>query len=384
MNSLKCVLNLAFQMLWIKDFVMKSVRQKALFLWRYICGLINRHPADIVQFFPLKGYYLLCLVIYLQITKELPDEGWNDSSESLYTPPPTKPNEAFNSDSLDPEITFVTAYFSLGRFKKGDGDVYFDVATYSRWMNQFANFNNNVIAFTDVPEVAYQLFILRKHLPKERTKIFMKNQDDMWAFKLAPKIKNIFAQPDYPKYHPNTVLERYPCAMHAKYELIETVIRERMFHTKYLAWIDIGYFRDNYGKIFHLDIPSDFRNDHIAFLQMGKFERGRTASSIIKDNIFWIAGGILIARPEYLIVFIEDYKRAVENLISRNLMSTDQQVIYIMYTKAEDMRPRLPVQTYSAFCKCDWFYLGKRCIEEWRKSLKPQSKVIEAFHRNML
>ncbi|XP_060079311.1 uncharacterized protein LOC132558732 [Ylistrum balloti] len=311
---------------------------------------------------------------------------WGDSTDSLYIPQSPTPHESFISDYLDPEITFVTAYFKLGRFQKGNtGDIHFDLNTYVTWMNEFANFNNNVIAFTDLPEIQQQLLALRSHLPKDRTQIHIVNQKDTWAFSLAPKIKEIFADEDYPKHHPNTVLEGYPCAMHVKYELIEKVIRQRMHRTKYLAWIDIGYFREKNQNIFHLKIPVDFQNDHIAFLQMGKFEPGHTASTIIRDNIFWVAGGMFVARPEYLIVFVEDYKRTVEDLLGRGLMSTDQQVIYIMYTKSEEARPRIPIQTYSASCKCDWFYLAKLCRLTWERFHKlKQSTFMEIYHRNML
>ncbi|XP_069104902.1 uncharacterized protein [Argopecten irradians] len=362
---------------------MKSLRRISLSLWFRLRELLDHHPHLIVQLLPLKGYYLLFVVIYLKL---FPEENFAEEKYSAaYIPPSPKPYEGFMSDMMDPEITFVTAYFNLGRFQKGEGgNLHFDLNNYVSWMKEFENFNNSIIAFTDLPEIRTQLLMLRKHFPRERTKVFLINQNETWAFKLAPKIKKIFAQDGYPKHHPNTVIERYPCAMHVKYELIEKVVRERMFRTKYLAWIDIGYFREKHNGAFHLQIPTDFKDDHIAFLQMGEFEPERSETDIISANVYWVAGGIFIGRPEYLLPFVEDYKLAVESLIKKNLMSTDQQVIYIMY-KGEgnkDSRPRIPLQAYRDPMKTDWFYLGRLCLQAWQKSLNVQRfTIVEAYHR---
>ncbi|OWF36402.1 hypothetical protein KP79_PYT20434 [Mizuhopecten yessoensis] len=272
---------------------------------------------------------------------------------------------------MENDITFVTAYFYIETFKKGE--VSRGIEHYLAWLEGFSKFDNDLIAFTDSHKVKGMLQRARMHLPSHKTKIYFINKGDMWAFNLAPEIKSIFAQPGYPKHSPNTIIEQYSCAMHAKYELMETVIRERMFRTKYLAWIDIGYFRFRYEKHFKLQIPPDFRDDHIAFGQINAF-KPHTALTVIREDAVWVAGGMFIGRPEYLMVFIEDYRLLVESLIARRLMGTDQNLLYIMYIKNEHVFPRIPVQTYSDPFECDWFYLGNYCRYVYETSLTARQR----------
>ncbi|XP_033759545.1 uncharacterized protein LOC117341791 [Pecten maximus] len=292
-----------------------------------------------------------------------------------------------DSEHMENNITLVTAYFHIDTFLKGN--IRRGMEDYLAWTEGYSKLENDLIAFTDSPDVENMLWKARSHLPIHKTKIYLVNKNDMWAFSLSGKIKKIFAQPGYPEHRPNTVIEQYPCAMHAKYELIEKVIRERMFRTKYLAWIDIGYFRIRYRKSFQLLIPPDFQDDHIAFVQMNTF-KPHTAYSVISNDAVWVAGGMFIGRPEYLMVFIEDYRRVVESLIIMNLMGTDQNLLYIMYTKSERVFPRVPLQTYSAPCKCDWFYLGRYCRHvyemsrtERQRRLIGRGKLLSIYHQYM-
>jgi len=282
--------------------------------------------------------------------------------------PIPKQNE-YNSDNLPNEITIITAYFDLGSFKKGKFKT-FSSDMYLEWMKSYSKINNTVIAFTDSEEVEKLMKEIRKDQPKERSKVILVERNSLWAFKLAPKIKEIFAQPWYPTYSPNTVNELYPCAMHVKYELIQRVIKEKLCKTKYLSWIDVGYFRSKEKTFFMLDPPQDLKDDHIAFLQIHQFYPDFEPFDIIDRNLVWVAGGIFIGRPEYLMVFIEDYKNAVKWLMEKKLMSTDQQVLYSMYTKINNLYPRIPLQFYYHNCHCDWFFLGALCRYTWERRQK--------------
>ncbi|OWF55175.1 Protein HtrL [Mizuhopecten yessoensis] len=270
---------------------------------------------------------------------------------------------------LEDGITFVTAYFDLGTFQKGIilTDLSYGKHTYIDWMTAFSKFNNSVILFTDSSDVATLFQILRKQFPSHMTRIINIQQDSLWSFKLAPQIKQIYAQLGYPYYSPNTINEKYSCAMHVKYEALEMVIRQKQYKTKHLAWIDIGYFRDKETKTFTLEIPPDLKKDHIAFMQNKKFEKGLLPLDIIGDNMVWLAGGMFLGQPDYLLTFIADYRRTVESLIADNLMSTDQQVLYIMYSKNTKVRARVPIQVYYHICRCDWFFLGSICRYTWEK-----------------
>ncbi|XP_033759844.1 uncharacterized protein LOC117342012 isoform X2 [Pecten maximus] len=335
----------------------------------------SRSSADLVQLGPTLGYVLLVYMSVFQIQWYIPND-W-DPTPKMYIPPTPVPRQNIsNMMELKDGITFVTAYFDLGTFKKGSVVFkYFGKHTYKNWMTAYSKFNNSVILFTDSSEIEELFREHRKHFPSHMTRIIKIEQDKLWSFRLAPKIKQIYAQPGYPKHPPNTVNERYSCAMHVKYEALEMVIRERQYNTKHLAWIDIGYFRDKEAKLFSLETPPDFKKDHIAFMQIDRFYEGKSAHEIIADNMVWIAGGMFLGQPDYLLTFIADYKYSVESLIAQKLMSTDQQVLYIMYSKQSHLRARVPVQMYYHNCRCDWFFLGTICRYIWEMKHWPRPPV---------
>ena len=254
------------------------------------------------------------------------------------------------------------------------------IETYKNWMKNFALLNNVVLAFTDTKEIKVMLENGRQHLSGNMTNVIIINRTDFWAFHQNGKIRDIFNSPGYPKHYPNTVNENYSCVMHAKYDALQYVIENRMYLTKYIAWVDIGYFREYSERIFKLLPPSDLRNGHIGFSQMKPFYDYLTPKDVIYGNHFWIGGGIFIGQPQYFLPFIQDYKNSVEHLLSENLMSTDQQVLYIMYLSANEYKPRLPLQLYYHICRCNyWFPLGEICRDSHDRLRRPYEKLIN-FH----
>lgn len=271
-------------------------------------------------------------------------------------------SENYSSKHLNDGITFVTAYFNIGTFRKGPYKT-FSTDTYFRWMTNYGFVNNTIILYTDLEDLAIKFRLKRSKFPDYMTKVFLVKQNDFWGFKLKSKINAVFEQPGYPQYFPNTVFAPYSCAMHVKYDVIERVIKERIIQTKYVAWLDIGYFRDKEKEIFTLYTPQDIKDDHISFLQIKAFYN-LWPKTIIDDNALWLAGGIFIGRPEYLLLLVEDYRTAVEGMIDMKLMSTDQQVLYTMYSPLSPFQPRVPIQRYYSKNRGMWFYLGDLCREE--------------------
>lgn len=233
------------------------------------------------------------------------------------------------SNFLSPEVTIVTAYFNIGSLNKGGIFGQYTPDRYKKWMSVFQRIDNPLIVFSDSDEVEKLFLDLRKHFPRNRTKVLIIKREDMWAFKLSPEIKEVFSQPNYPHYDPNTVNENYSCVMHAKFELVNKVICEELFHTKYIAWLDVGLFRAVVDErhIFPLSVPPDFDPDKVAYSGQREFDPTLSAYQIVKNDRVWVGGAMFLGRPEVLYVYTEDYKRAVRKLLDMKIMSTDQQVI---------------------------------------------------------
>lgn len=213
---------------------------------------------------------------------------------------------------------------------------------------------------------------LRSHLRANLTKTYKVSKEKLWAFSLKPKIQKIFSSPGYPKHNPNTVIVDYSCIMHAKYEFMLNVSQENPFHTKYIAWIDIGIFRDivasKDGKLFKLKIPPNFEKSQIAYSEI-KPAKSPSISNIFRHNLVTVCGGFFIGRPSVMQKWSHQYKYYVEKYLNIGVANTDQQVLYAMLVDKE--RPAINIQTYTGDGKSNkWFYLPYLCKKQGEKEIK--------------
>lgn len=338
-----------------------------------------REERNVYPFYIPAIIYIFLLLLHA-FWDHIPDY-WNNVYKQPTYPDVPPPMLEYSSAQYPNDITVVTGYFNLGTFQKGPlSYLKFSVDTYKNWMNAYSKLNNSVIAFTDSDEIA-QLFkkMRSKYLPESLTQVHVLKRDDLWAFKLAPKIKDIYSEPNYPKYMPNTVNEYYSCAMHVKYELLEIVIKKKLLKTRYVSWVDIGYFREEMNKLFRMEPPDNLKEGHIVYTQIHPFYDYMQPEDIIKSNSVWIAGGFILGTPEYLMIMIEDYKKTTEDMISKRLMDTDQQVLYILYSQYSDIKPRVPIQAIYHLCRCNWFFLGELCRDAYDRQFRPFVPLLNFF-----
>ncbi|KAK6989984.1 hypothetical protein BgiMline_013251 [Biomphalaria glabrata] len=285
---------------------------------------------------------------------------------------------------LSSEITIVTAYYNLGNLNKGKklGLGGYTPEQYKNWMSVFGRIDNPLIVFTDSQDVIDIFTESRRHFEPERTKIVPLNRTSLWAFSLAPRIKEIFSLPGYPSHDPNTVNENYSCVMHAKFELVSKVIKENMFFTKYISWLDIGLYRAIVSEkhIFPIRLPPGFDQDKIAYSGQHKFDSTLSPYQIIEEDKTWVGGAMFLGRPEVVYVYTQDYMRSVEKLLSEKMMSTDQQVIYIMFQPSFPIQPRVDIQIYTTHSTDDWFYLGYTIKETWDFHLRKTASLLKFLH----
>ena len=257
----------------------------------------------------------------------------------------------------------MTAFFDIGSFQKGEHQT-FTPDKYTHWMSTFQYIDNPVYAFFDADKNAEDFRKIRTGPLKNKTKIVVLDRETLWAFKLKPNISDIFSNPDYPKYNPNTVNADYSCAMHAKYEVVQKVAKENTFNTKYIAWLDIGYFRDmNETNNFHIHLPPKFAGSKVAYNQV--FDAWhRTLEDIMHNNEIWVGGGFFIAEVSVMSKWVEDYMHYTEEFIKHKLINTDQQVIYSMIqppVRKKFGKRRVAIQPYRGSKPSKWLYLGHLC-----------------------
>ncbi|XP_071118238.1 protein HtrL-like [Haliotis cracherodii] len=278
------------------------------------------------------------------------------------------------------EITIVTAYVNLGMFKKGqEFGAYHTPYKYKQWMRPLAKMTNPVLAFMeDDADIAYFRKI-RSCLPPTHTKVIKFDRHEMWAFGLIEKIKEIYSKNNYPKHYPNTVYPEYACAMHAKYEFIQKALDLNVFKTPAFAWLDIGYFRnlDKSGTtFFKLLPPQKFNTEKVGLTQAWPHDPNIDPSVVMRSNLVWVSGGLVLGINKTLQGFVQQYKWTVEALLKDGLANTDQQVIYAMFsTPMRHRYNKKQIKIHSYTCRqgqlglygpdSRYFCLGFLCKNIW-------------------
>lgn len=306
-------------------------------------------------------------------------------SSSVYFQNPVSPylltgEEAYSSINNSDGLTLVSAYFDVGTFITGD------VTTASRskhhyfvWMKSYGYINHTVILYTDVHYLGIQFKKMRSNFPEHMTQVFVVQKSVFWAFQIQPKIDKIFKQEGYPKNYPETIYSGYSSAMHVKYELIEKVIKEKLVKTKHLAWIDLGYFRGKYEGITTLEVPKDLKYDHIGFGQKYRYNEKASARDIVYRAMVCLTGSLFIGRPEYLLLLVHDYRQAVEDMIEMNIMASDEQVLYYMYSHRTSCVVRVPVQLYYCFNRISWHNIVEIMIRKSQKQFRNETKLMNTL-----
>ena len=257
----------------------------------------------------------------------------------------------YDEDDMSSDITLVTAYFHIPGFRKNWHGTEQNKSTYMKWMTTYSKVNNNVIAYMDNTDNLDRFRNIRSTLDANLTRLVHVPRKKLWSFSLLPRVTKLFSRDSYPRFVPNTVQAVYPCTMHAKYELMLHALRTNPYKTKYFCWVDMGLYRGLADKTdqkpFKLVLPAPFNDSKVAYTEV--FERKNiTAKDAFLKNKTWIAGTVFLAKASVMIRVVEDYLRAVQYYLSRDLMSTDQQLLYAMYQDPEFVK-HAEVQTFKGY-----------------------------------
>uniref|UniRef100_K1R3V3 Protein htrL n=1 Tax=Magallana gigas TaxID=29159 RepID=K1R3V3_MAGGI len=282
--------------------------------------------------------------------------------------PFSKPMVMNQFNGPKPNLTIVTAYWNLGTFQKGEGDLKFSTNTYFKWASTFKYLVNPLVVYTDCKEFKELMETLRSDR-LNNTMIYLLNRKELWPFQLINQIRSVLDQLGYPKHHPNTVIPEYPAAQHSKFAAVAETIRKKVFQNPYYAWLDIGYFRDVVERKleFSLSIPPKFNANKISFNRINVVSMNIDPFTIFRNNIVWVGGGMFLGKGEVFLQFEQLYHRAVKYFLDQKLVNSDQQVLYSMYSKKgrEALKPNIELQLYipKGFGN-PWFYLGYLCRKE--------------------
>ncbi|PVD36552.1 hypothetical protein C0Q70_03537 [Pomacea canaliculata] len=189
----------------------------------------------------------------------------------------------------------------------------------------------------------------------------------LWPFQYKDVIARLYARKDYPKHAPNTVVPEYSCSMHAKYACLHDamVLQHGLVTTHFVAWVDIGYYRDltNSNISYCIVPPKDFNETKVLYNQVYMPNFNLSPRDIFYHNHVWVGGGMFIATREVMLRLCDEYKRAATFLLlERNLSSTDQQTLYASMTTEGKRDVRLTVDIAVLPGTHGWFQLGNSLL----------------------
>ena len=283
-----------------------------------------------------------------------------------YIAKPEKTTNSLNLNGMeDVSLTIVTAYIDIGRIRKGKNVFWRDPNVYWGWTKIFGHLLNPLVVYTDSVHFLHLIQKQRSRFP-ERTKIIMFDKTSSWAFSLNKSIERIYERKEYPKYiHENPTIVNYSCVQHAKYEITQKAAEENFFGTDYIAWLDVGLFREsvNNTKDFILSLPPGFNDSKIAVSQVNDVSMDVTFWPVFRNKLVWICGCTFIGTIKTVKRYTRLYKRTVQYFIKHNLMNTDEQILYATYTDQgrTELKPDVDLQLYmkpTNYTGNHWFYIG--------------------------
>lgn len=294
----------------------------------------------------------------------------------LYFRSSRKLPEEWMTTTKHDNVTIISAFWDLGRFRKGASSEY-SPKDYKQWAEVFRNIVNPLIFYTDSKDFK---LLMEKYREKFRNKtkiILITDRKKFWPFQILKEIQTVFQQPNYPKYYPNTVMPEYSASQHAKYAVLADALKQNIFHTEFYAWLDVGYFRDatceGENHYFRINPPPEVDKTRLSInLVNQSLTKNVSFDSIFKENYVWVGGGMLVATKDVFLKFERLYHRAVVYFLRRRLMNSDQQVIYGIYCD-EGRRvfsPEVNLQLFwssgsrKVWTSNTWFYLGYLCLED--------------------
>lgn len=278
----------------------------------------------------------------------------------------TRYKELRSKISPDSDVTVVSAFFDLGPFSKRTSHRR-DPEMYYKWMEVIRYLRNPVIFFAESEEVINKMTEIR-NTSLETTKILKINRTVAWPFHNLKTIERIFRSKAYSKTNFTSIYPIYTCINHAKYYVMKLAAEENYFHTKYIMWLDVGYFRRRKSTTsFYLSIPEGFDKSRIAVTQVFPNKTFDVVPErILKSRGVIVAGGLFFGERHQVIKYATFFEKAVNYFLQMNLTNTDEQIVYAMYSKTANaiLKPEVELQLYKAKKDKDWFYLGYRMLHE--------------------
>jgi len=140
--------------------------------------------------------------------------------------------------------TIVTAFFDIGREKKGDGR---RLEEYLEWIKKTLQLNCHLFIVTE-PKFASFFKENRPEIYQSKTVIKIIDFKDCYYYRFYDQMKDILESPEYLEkiQHPDRVeckMPEYNIIQYSKFHFLKMAIESNPFQTEYFLWADAGVSR---------------------------------------------------------------------------------------------------------------------------------------------
>ena len=254
------------------------------------------------------------------------------------------------SDTGADEVTLVTAYLNIGRYKNDDNKYIYTPENFRRWMTSFCSIQNPVVVFMNDDSDLRLFGNIRSNVPNHRTKMYKVSKSSLWSFSLLSNISKIYKT--FPKHSPSTTVPHYTSVTIAKYEFLAIAMKENPFNTKYISWIDIGLFRNLATPVARIGdplmtlyLPPMIDQNKIAYGQTHDRNEDLNPNEVLRLRKQWISGSIFTGKVSTMKKWILQYVKYVDQFLQMGIMGTDQYLLYAMFQTKEELD--VDIQTYT-------------------------------------
>ncbi len=277
------------------------------------------------------------------------------------------------SDEGSDEVTLVTSYINIGKYRNDDTRYAYTPDSFRRWMTAFCRILNPVVVFMNDDNDLNLFGNIRSFVPNHKTHMFRISKSNIWSFSLLPNISQIYKS--WPKHNPFTTVPHYTSIAQAKYEFLAVAMKENPFKTKYFAWMDIGYFRGMAHPIvtvnetpLSLYLPPMLDQKKVAFGESHQRDEDVTPSEILKQRITWVSGSMFVGSASTMHKWVLQYVKYVNRFLQKGLIGVDQHVVHAMFQTGDKLD--VDLQSYSFEGLHDQkHHLGFLCRDEGAKKL---------------
>ena len=242
--------------------------------------------------------------------------------------------------------TIVTAFFDIGRDKKGDGRT---IDEYLQWIKKTLQLNCNLFIVT---ELKFESFFKENRPEIYRSKTVIKIIDfkDCYYHRYYDRIKSILESQEYKEKikHPNRVeckMPEYNIIQYSKFHFLKMAIHANPFQTDYFLWADAGISRFFLDVDISMEYPSNsgqtiLENSRDRFIIQ---KRHDIYNYPINDHFIWESDNLLIgtmfggtASIIKKIALLVEYI-FVEKMLNRRNANNEQLALALIWNDYRDL-----------------------------------------------